>query len=151
MVLQAQQNGLISGLAPDLVNNGVAILQYADGTVLCLSHDPDKAMNLKLLLYMFELMSGLKINFMKSEIFSINADNDTTKFYSDLFNCQVGQLPMKYLGMPVTFANLKNIDWDFLDAKMLKKLDVTRQPLEDVWFFWILVFPVFLIFICRCS
>jgi hypothetical protein len=60
---------------------------------------------------------------MKSEIFSINADNDTTKFYSDLFNCQVGQLPMKYLGMHVTFANLKNIDWDFLDAKMPKKLD----------------------------
>jgi hypothetical protein len=68
-------------------------------------------------------MSGLKINFMKSEFFSINADNDTTKFYSDLFNCQVGQLPMKYMGMPVTFSNLKNIDWDFLDAKMLKKLD----------------------------
>ena len=30
---------------------------------------------------------------------------------------------MSYLGMPVTFTNLKTIDWDFLDAKMLKKLD----------------------------
>jgi hypothetical protein len=30
---------------------------------------------------------------------------------------------MKYLGMPVTFANIKSVDWDFLDAKMLKKLD----------------------------
>ena len=30
---------------------------------------------------------------------------------------------MKYIGVPVTFANLKAIDWDFLDAKMLKKLD----------------------------
>jgi hypothetical protein len=69
-------------------------------------------------------MFGLKIIFMKSEIFTINVDNEVTKFYSDLFNCQVGQLPMKYLGMPVTFAKLKKkIDWDFLDAKMLKKLD----------------------------
>jgi hypothetical protein len=24
---------------------------------------------------------------------------------------------MKYLGVPLTFSNLKNIDWDFLDAK----------------------------------
>jgi hypothetical protein len=30
---------------------------------------------------------------------------------------------MKYLGVPVTFSQLKNVDWDFLDAKMLKKLD----------------------------
>jgi hypothetical protein len=76
-----------------------------------------------MLLYMFELMSGLKINFSKSEIFTINADNDVTSFYSNLFNCQVGQLQMKYLGMPVTFAKIKSVDWDFLDAKMLKKLD----------------------------
>jgi hypothetical protein len=55
-------------------------------------------------------MPGLKINFMKSEIFNINADNDVTKFYLELFNCEVGQLPMRYLGMPVTFANLNNVD-----------------------------------------
>ena len=63
MVLCAQKNGLITGFAADLVENGVAILQYADDTVLCIEHDPDQALNLKLLLYMFEMMSGLKINF----------------------------------------------------------------------------------------
>ena len=63
MVLQAQTNGLIDGLASDLVDKGVAILQYADDTILCIEHNPEKALNLKLLLYMFELMSGLKINF----------------------------------------------------------------------------------------
>ena len=71
MVLQAQRNGLLCGLAPDLIENGVAILQYADDTVLCVSHDVDQAINLKLLLHMFELMSGLKINFDKSEVFVI--------------------------------------------------------------------------------
>jgi hypothetical protein len=31
---------------------------------------------------------------------------------------------MKYLGVPVNFSNLKNIDWELLDAKkMIKKLD----------------------------
>jgi hypothetical protein len=40
-----------------------------------------------------------------------------------MFNCQVGKLPIKYLGIPVTFSKLINIDWDFLDAKMVKKLE----------------------------
>jgi hypothetical protein len=62
MVLEAQENGLLTGLAPELIDKGVAIMQYADDTVLCLSHDPAKAINLKLLLYLFELTSGLKIN-----------------------------------------------------------------------------------------
>ncbi|KAM0914187.1 hypothetical protein ACQ4PT_011721 [Festuca glaucescens] len=62
MVLKAQENCLLVGLAPDLIPNGVAVLQYAGDTVLCICHEPDKAVNLKLLLYMFELMSGLKIN-----------------------------------------------------------------------------------------
>ena len=69
MVLTAQKNGLIKGLAADLIENGVCILQYADDTVLCFEHDIDKAVNIKLLLYLFELMSGLKINFENSEIF----------------------------------------------------------------------------------
>jgi hypothetical protein len=49
MVLEAQQNDLLVGLAPDLIEKGVAIMQYADDTVICISHDPEKAINLKLL------------------------------------------------------------------------------------------------------
>jgi hypothetical protein len=30
---------------------------------------------------------------------------------------------MKYLGVSLTSSNLENIDWDFLDVKMTKKLD----------------------------
>jgi hypothetical protein len=70
MVLETHKNGLLTGLAPDLVENGVGILQYADDTILCVSHDPEKAINLKLVLFMFELMSGLKFNFSRSEFFS---------------------------------------------------------------------------------
>jgi hypothetical protein len=109
------------GLAPDLVENGVGILQYVDDTVICISHDPG-AVNLKLLLTIFKLMSGLKINFMKSELFVIGGDNAVEEFYSDLFCCQVGKLPLKFLGVPVTYSTLKNIDWDFVNAKMVKNL-----------------------------
>lgn len=71
MVLKGQRNNMFTDLASDLVENGLAILQYADDTVICLQHDEEKAINLKLLLYIFEMMSGLKINFLKSEVFLI--------------------------------------------------------------------------------
>jgi hypothetical protein len=32
------------------------VLQYANDTVFYIKHDPEQAVNLKLLLYMFELM-----------------------------------------------------------------------------------------------
>lgn len=68
MVLRAQENGLITRIAADLIPNGIAILQYADDIVLCISHDIEKAINLKLLLYLFEFMSRLKINLLESEV-----------------------------------------------------------------------------------
>jgi hypothetical protein len=68
MVLRAQENGLITGFAPDLIDNGVVVLQYADDTIFYIKHDPEQAVNLKLLLYMFELMSGLKINYLKVKL-----------------------------------------------------------------------------------
>jgi hypothetical protein len=38
----------------------------------------------------------------------------------DLVNCQVRRLAMKYIGLVASFPNLKNVNWDFVDAKMIK-------------------------------
>ena len=59
--------------------------------------NPDKAVNLKLLLYLFEIILGLKLT-LKNEVFTISGDNDITAFYSNMFNCQAGVLPLKYMG-----------------------------------------------------
>jgi hypothetical protein len=52
---------------PNLVDDGLSILQYADDTILFMDHNLDQARNIKLLLIAFEKMSGLKINFYKSK------------------------------------------------------------------------------------
>lgn len=54
MIKNAQDNGLIVGMAPDLIPRGVAILQYMDDMIIYLEHDLEKAVNLKLLLYIFD-------------------------------------------------------------------------------------------------
>ena len=88
----------------------MAILQYADDTIICIEDDVDKAVNLKLLLYMFEMMSGLKVNFQKSEILTVGGDENVVNKYAEIFNCEVGSFPLKYLGMPVSYSNLKSSD-----------------------------------------
>lgn len=55
-------------------------------------------------------MSGLKINFLKSEIVMVNGDNLLAKQYADIFNCQIGLFPIKYLGAPVSPSKLHVID-----------------------------------------
>jgi len=100
MIRHSQQNGLITSLAENIIPQGVVVWQYADDTIVCLKENIDNARNIKLVLYSYELMSGLKINFSKSEVILINGDNDLCLQYAELFNYQVGTFPIKYLGGP---------------------------------------------------
>ena len=123
MVNMAQVNGMIEGMVPEYVPKGVAILQYTDDTIICLQDTQDNARNMKLLLYLYENMSGLKINFNKSEIIMISKDDQKSVQYSNTFNCAVGTWPIKFLGVPVSSSRITVADWLPLDEKMLKRLD----------------------------
>uniref|UniRef100_A0A0A9C6P5 Uncharacterized protein n=1 Tax=Arundo donax TaxID=35708 RepID=A0A0A9C6P5_ARUDO len=63
-----------------------------------MKNDEEVARNMKMLLYMYEMMSGLKINFAKSEVIVISGDEEITSKYAEFFNCQIGSIPIKYLG-----------------------------------------------------
>jgi hypothetical protein len=69
IIARAKEDGQVSGLIPHLVEGGVSILQYADDTILFMEHNLEKALNMKLVLCIFEQLSGLKINFHKSNFF----------------------------------------------------------------------------------
>jgi hypothetical protein len=82
-----------------VIEGGCSILQYADDTILLIKDDVECARNLKLLLYTFESMSGLKINFKKSEVLLIQEDDEKMLFYANLFDCQTGSWPSNIEGM----------------------------------------------------
>lgn len=69
LIKRIKNDGQFSGIMPHLVEDGLSILQYADDTILFMDHDLEKTRNMKLLLRTFEQLSGLKINFRKSELF----------------------------------------------------------------------------------
>jgi hypothetical protein len=49
-ISRAKSNGLFQGLVPDLVEDGLSILQCADDTILFMENDLEDAKNLKLVL-----------------------------------------------------------------------------------------------------
>ena len=132
LIARAKEAGQVEGVIPHLVQDGLSILQYADDTVLFMSHDFEKARNMKLILSTFEQLSGLKINFHKSEIFCFGKARDNEVFYSQLFGCGVGKFPFRYLGLPMHTRKLSNKDWQTIENRIEKKLSGWKGKLLSV-------------------
>jgi hypothetical protein len=73
----------VGGLIPNLVDGGVSILQQADDTIIFMEHDLAKTRNMKLVLCLLEQLSGLKINFNKSEFFCFGCAKVEQETYID--------------------------------------------------------------------
>jgi hypothetical protein len=103
LIARAKEDRQVSGLIPHLVDGGVSILQYAYDTILFLEHDFEKALNMKLVLCIFEQLSGLKINFHKREIFCFGKAKEVENDCKTLFGCDISSLPFRYLGLPIHY------------------------------------------------
>jgi hypothetical protein len=101
----------------------VSILQYADDTIIFMDHDQEKALNMKLILCIFEQLSGLKINFHKSDFFCFWEAKDVEEDYKLLFGCESGSYPFKYLGIPIHYRKLKNGEWKPVEGWFERKLN----------------------------
>jgi hypothetical protein len=107
---------------PHLVDGGLSILQYANDTILFMEHDLYKARNLRLILAAFEHLSGLKINFHKSELFCFGDAQNSVAKYSELFGCGQGQFPINYLGIPIHYRRLTMAEWKLVEERLQKRL-----------------------------
>jgi hypothetical protein len=121
LINRAKEHGQVSGVVPHLIG-GLSILQYADDTIIFMENDLEKARNMKLLLGAFEQISGLKINFHKSEVLCFGDAQDSLESYLELFGCKHGDFPLKYLGLPIHFKKLRNSDWKIIEERVEKRL-----------------------------
>jgi hypothetical protein len=108
LIKRVKEDGQINRIIPHLVDDGLSILQYADDTIIFLDHDLDQVKNMKLLLTVFEQISGLKINFHKSEIFFYGGVKEFQDEYMKLFGCNAGEYSFRYLGIPMHHRQLLN-------------------------------------------
>ena len=77
---------------------------------------------MKLILCAFVQLSGLKINFHKSEIFYFGEAKDYKNQYMELFGCNLGAFPIRYLGIPIHYRRLSNKDWLKVQERFEKRL-----------------------------
>lgn len=120
---KAKSAGHIKGLVPHLIPGGVSHLQYADDTIIMVEPDDLGIANLKFLLLCFKSMSGLRINFHKSEVLILGKSTEEQTRIANRLNCKLGSFPLSYLGLPVSDRALTAADWNPLTAKVAKRAD----------------------------
>jgi hypothetical protein len=111
------------------VDDGLSILQYADDMILFLDDDLEKANGLRIVLSAFEKLSGLQINFHKSELFCFSDTKERIVEYVRLFGCKEGEFPFRYLGISMSPRRLFNKDWRIVEERFQKKLSSWKGKL----------------------
>jgi hypothetical protein len=77
------------------------IVQYADDTLLLLRADARQLVFLKALLHTFAELTGLCVNYRKSQMYSINVPHEKMVILASTFGCDIGSMPFTYLGLPM--------------------------------------------------
>jgi hypothetical protein len=107
---KAYAAGHIQGVVSHLIPGGISHLQYSDDTMILIKNNDLAIANLKFLLICFELLSGLKINYHKSEVIVMGLSHEEQARVAHILNCQVGAFPFKYLGFPMSDRKLSIAD-----------------------------------------
>ncbi|XP_050232935.1 uncharacterized protein LOC126681437 [Mercurialis annua] len=121
--------GLLSGIHIDGIQEPVSILQFADDTLLFVPNDLNMISNLLRILRCFELISGLKINYQQSSIIGINVDHLSLSRASEILMCRIEELPITYLGMPLSERAIGAKSWDPVVSNFSSKLSTWRGNL----------------------
>ena len=91
--------------------------------MILIQNDELAITNLKFLLFCFELISGMKINYHKSEVIVIGVPTTEQARVARLLNCQEGKFPFTYLGFPMSNHKLTIADLEPVVAKVGFRMD----------------------------
>ena len=106
-------------------------LCFADDILLFCGNSLSSAMVLQQALLNFASWSGLKPNLSKSVLYIAGSDMDFKLSLCRVFNFQLGDLPVKYLGLPLITTKLSALDCKPLVDSMLARIKSwTARPLS---------------------
>ena len=119
---RAAEAGHISPVSSHLIPEGITHLQYANDTIILVELNEHCIAHLKFLLLCFEALSGLKINFSKSEVIVTGVPDSEALRVARLLNCSLGSFPLKYLALPLSSGKLLAKDFAPAVAKVGKRV-----------------------------
>lgn len=85
-------------------------LCFADDLLVFFKGSCDASSSLKTSLHFFSLCSGLQINRQKTSLFHSAVYGDTLYNILQILDCTVGELPVRYLGVPLLSTRLSYKD-----------------------------------------
>jgi hypothetical protein len=103
-------------------NDHFELLQFADDTILMGEGSWSNLWTIETVLRSFELVSGLKINFVKSKLYGINVDASLLSAGSSFLSCQSESIPFKFLGIPVGENPRRQATWKPVVETMKSRL-----------------------------
>ncbi|XP_055815772.1 uncharacterized protein LOC129885498 [Solanum dulcamara] len=124
MVKKAKHIGWINGFEMERRDNSsmeITHLQYADDTLIFCDANMDQLKYLRVILVLFECLSGMHIYWRKSSLYPID-DVNAMEFLASILGGEVGSLPFVYLGMPLVAKSNSNEIWNGVIEKCEKKL-----------------------------
>jgi hypothetical protein len=78
---------------------------------------------IKSLLRGFEMVSGLKINFVKRKLFGLNVEARLLEASSSFLSCLSDVVPSKFLGIPIGVNPRRCATWKLVGNAMTKRLN----------------------------
>jgi hypothetical protein len=116
--------GLISGFSVGSSGQSrvnVSHLLFADDTLIFCGANASQIRHIGALLVCFEAVVGLKVNLSKSVLLLVGPI-DNMGHVAGLLGCGVGDLPLKYLGLPLGASFKLKSMWAGLENLMLRRL-----------------------------
>lgn len=107
-------------------------LQYADGTLIFCGENEDQIRNVKATLISFEAVSGLKVNFFKTELMGIRTERSKLLNYVEILGSKVGDLPASYLGMPLCLESVFKCMWNSVVERVERKLTAWKANYPSI-------------------
>ena len=94
---------------------------FVDDTIFFCDASREQLLSIRLALACFQAFTRLNVNAGKSEIVPVGEVGNTGAL-ATILQCRVGNLPMKYLGMPLGTSYKTIFIWNSILEKMEKKL-----------------------------
>ncbi|WOH13938.1 hypothetical protein DCAR_0933451 [Daucus carota subsp. sativus] len=123
LLMQGIRCDIFRGISIKGVPNQISHLQFADDVILFINNDDSSVVGIKRILQCFQIISGMKVNFTKSQIFGFHAPETQIRRWASVLNCMHGELPFTYLGATIGTSPTSIKFWDPLLLKLKRKLN----------------------------
>lgn len=132
LIKKATSMNLWNGISITQSDVSITHLQYADDTLIFCDARLESLINIKKMLIIFQLASGLQVNFHKSSLIGINTSKEWLHMAAKSLLCKIGNIPFTYLGLPIG-GNSSSIQlWEPIIAKMTQRLATWKGKLLSI-------------------